>query len=265
MRKQTQAQQADRHALYQRAVQEPERECRLLARVYEDAFSSSPTLLREDFCGTAAVSGEWVRRAKDRRAVGVDLDAGTLAWGRAHNLVDVGARVTLLQQDVRVRGGPKVDVVTAGNFSFYILHTRAELMAYLRASLTHLKKRGVLVLEMMGGSDTQTGERLEGRKLPGFRYYWEQGEYDPITGLCDFWIHFKFPDGSVLERAFHYPWRLWNIPDVREAMEEAGFDETRVYWAQSDHATGGSNGVYTRRQNALPDPAWLAYVVGVKR
>jgi len=136
---------------------------------------------------------------------------------------------------------------------------------YFKASLTHLSSRGVLVLEMMGGSDTQVGERMEGRKFPGFKYFWEQGLYDPITALCDYYIHFKFADGSVLKRAFHYPWRLWGIRDVKEALVDAGFAEAHVYWAQSDRGNGGSNGVYVRKDHALPDPAWLAYLVGVKR
>jgi hypothetical protein len=34
---------------------------------------------------------------------------------------------------------------------------------------------------------------------------------------------------QVLRRAFRYDWRLWTIPDVREAMQEAGFDASHVW------------------------------------
>jgi hypothetical protein len=42
--------------------------------------------LKEDFCGTALLASEWVEWRRDNTALGVDLDAATLAWGREHNL-----------------------------------------------------------------------------------------------------------------------------------------------------------------------------------
>jgi len=41
---------------------------------------------REDFCGTAKVGCEWVRRGRGRTAIGVDRDPVVLAWGRQHNV-----------------------------------------------------------------------------------------------------------------------------------------------------------------------------------
>jgi SAM-dependent methyltransferase len=264
----TLAQKADRHALYQEAVQEPVREVRLLSRVYEDAYGELPARLREDFCGTAAVSVAWVDSSLQREAWGVDLDKKVLRWGLNHNVVTLPVqdqkRVHLLHGDVRAPAPKKVDVVAASNFSFFIFHTRADLKVYLEQARRNLNKRGVLVLEMMGGPDVQTDGRSEGRRLRGFDYLWEQMVFDPITCRCDFRMHFRFKDGSMIRNAFTYAWRLWSIPEIRELLDEVGFKKSVVYWAETDHKTGGSNGIYRRREHAPPDPAWLAHVVAIK-
>jgi hypothetical protein len=33
-------------------------------------------------------------------------------------------------------------------------------------------------------------------------------------------------DGEIVEDAFVYRWRLWSAPELRDAMAEAGFEET---------------------------------------
>lgn len=266
-RRPTLAARADRHALYERAVQDPPREVRLLGRVYQDAFGAAPRTLREDFCGTAAVCAEWVRGGPRREAWGVDLDREVLEYGMRHHVAALPAaaraRVHLMRGDVRAPASEPVDVIAAANFSFFAFHARTELMQYLVQARANLARRGVLVLEMMGGADVQTDRRTESRRLPGFTYVWEQSLFDPISQRCDFAMHFRFKDGSVLPDAFTYAWRIWTIPDIREALAEAGFRDSVVYWAESDRRTGGSNGVYRRRTRALPDPAWLCHVVGL--
>ena len=42
--------------------------------------------LKEDFCGTAILSAEWVRTRPDNIAVGVDLHEPTLKWAEENNL-----------------------------------------------------------------------------------------------------------------------------------------------------------------------------------
>ncbi|MEM7071524.1 MAG: class I SAM-dependent methyltransferase, partial [Pseudomonadota bacterium] len=77
-----------------------------------------------------------------------------------------------------------------------------------------------------------------------FDYVWDQDEYDPITAKVVNYIHFKFPDRSRIDCAFRYEWRLWSIPEVREALTAAGFSETIAYWEGTDQRTGEGNGVY---------------------
>ena len=55
------AKRADKYSLYQEAVQDPEADVHLARRIFEKRFGRPPHLLREDFCGTAAVSCCWVQ------------------------------------------------------------------------------------------------------------------------------------------------------------------------------------------------------------
>ena len=67
-----------------------------------------------------------------------------------------------------------------------------------------------------------------------------------------------------MQDAFQYDWRLWTIPEVREVLLEAGFDRADAYWEDSDARSGEGNGVYRRREHGSSDPAWNAYIIGVK-
>ena len=75
------ASQADRHALYEQAVQDPERDVRFFSRVYRRLRGRDALRLREDFCGTAALCHAWVQSMPERTAVGVDLCQETMDWG----------------------------------------------------------------------------------------------------------------------------------------------------------------------------------------
>ena len=76
-------------------------------------------------------------------------------------------------------------------------------------------------------------------------------------------IHFKFPDGSKIKRAFTYDWRLWTLPELRELLIEAGFAKVRVYW-EGDDGDGGGNGEFKEHATGEPDLAWIAYIVAEK-
>ena len=115
-------------------MQEPEADILLIQRVFKRHFGRPPRLLREDFCGTAAVCCEWVRGRPERSALGVDIDPVPLAWGREHNLARLPetarARVTLRRDDARRVRGTKADIVAAQNFSFQCFTTRPDLKRY---------------------------------------------------------------------------------------------------------------------------------------
>jgi len=259
---------ADKYDLYQRSVQSPENEVAFFDRVFRTYHKRPPLLLREDFCGTAAVCCEWAKSRRDRRAVGIDLDPKPLAWGEKHNLSQLSAdernRVELRKADARDVLAPRADVIAAQNFSFYFFKTREELARYFRAAYRNLGRQGVLVLDVLGGFECMKEDTEEVRGYRSFKYVWEQARFDPITHACRFHIHFRFPDGSEMKRAFTYDWRLWSMPEIRELLTAAGFRAADVYWEGADPRTGKGNDVYRRREHAESDPAWIAYLVAVK-
>ena len=94
---------------------------------------------------------------------------------------------------------------------------------------------------------------------------WDQAEFDPITHHVRNYIHFEFSDGSRMNRVFHYDWRLWSIPELRDLLKEAGFQKSEVYWEGTDRETGDGNDIFSRRERALDDPAWIAYIAAIRR
>jgi hypothetical protein len=261
------AARADRYDLYQRAVQEPAADFRLIDRVFRRHYGRLPRLLREDFCGTALIACEWVKRHPENRAWAIDLDPKPLAWGRAHNLAalrpEQAARVKLIEGDVRTVGHARVDVTAALNFSYFLFKQRDALRDYFRRAHATLLPEGLLLLDVYGGADSHRTMR-ERRRMDGFAYVWDQQRVDPITSQVVNTIDFEFRDGSRLARAFRYDWRLWSLAELRELLAEAGFRASEVYWEGTDSRTGKGNDVFTRRERADDDPAWIAYIVGLR-
>jgi hypothetical protein len=269
----TLAQRLDKHHLYQRAVQSPEADIEFFAERYKELRGREPKVLREDFCGTSYISATWAASAKGRRAIGVDLDTATLQWAREHNLAplskDAQKRVELRQANVLDGGGAKADVTCAMNFSYGVFKTRAELKHYFEVVFQQLADEGVFVTELYGGTEAiiavQDEREIEGDDQTGgdFTYLWEQAAYNPITHetLCH--IHFQLSDGSKIEKAFTYDWRLWSIAEVRELLYEVGFTSVRVYWESIDE-DGDGTGEYHPSEEEENQEAWLVYLVAAK-
>jgi len=259
----TLAARADRHRLYERSVQSTEEDVELIAQIYEERRGRKARTLREDFCGTAHLACQWVRANPRHHAVGVDIDPDVLAWGTQHNLDRLSrkqrGRIALLNDDVMRARAPAADILVAFNFSYWTFKRREQLLAYFRAARRGLAANGVFILDIFGGPDAMT-ECRERTAYRGFTYVWEQASYEPISGdyLCH--IHFHFPDGSKLKRAFTYDWRLWTLPEVRDLLIDAGFRRTAVYWEQTG-SDGEGNGEFAPAERGDSDPAWIAYVI----
>ncbi len=260
------ADKADKYKLYQKSVQEPEHEMDFFDQAYKEAFNKTAKILREDFCGTFAVSCEWVKKP-GRTAYGVDIDPEPLDWGRKNNLAKLTEaqqeKVTLVQDDVRTNSTPKAHILAAQNFSFWYFKTRSELLEYFKIARKNLADDGIMIMDMMGGGESITDDHLDTRKIGSFTYIWDQHHYNPITHDCSFYIHFKFKDGSKLKKAFEYHWRFWTIPEVRELLDEAGFSQTHVYWEGADE-DGDGDGEWERSEEASSEPCWIAYIVAIK-
>lgn len=260
------AESADRHKLYQQAVQNVENEIDFVDATYKAMRGRFAKRLREDFCGTANTSCEWVRRRADNVAYGVDLDQPTLDWGLKHNVGRLkdgrGERVHLFCTDVRTPPAEAtgVDIVLAMNFSYYILSTREQMREYFASVRKSLGSEGVFFLDFYGGYEAFS-EQEEERDIDGkFTYIWDQARYNPITGQVECHIHFEFPDGSKMKKAFSYTWRVWTMPEVREILAEAGFKKTTVYCEGTDEE-GEGDGDFKPSEDCDADASFIAYIV----
>ena len=74
------AQRSDRRRLYEDAVQCVDAEIDFVDDTYRQLRSRKAKWLREDFCGTANTSCEWVCRRKSNHAIGVDLTTVACYW-----------------------------------------------------------------------------------------------------------------------------------------------------------------------------------------
>jgi hypothetical protein len=254
----------DRHWLYQESVQSPDVHFGFFDRVYRKRNGRAPASLKEDFCGTALLASEWVERRRTNTALGVDLDAPTLAWGRKHNLSRLSdeqrSRVTLLRDNVLDVTRPRVDLIVALNFSYFIFLTRDELRAYFEAARASLAPGGLFIGDIFGGWESQK-PLTERTRYSGFTYLWQLDYYDPVENFARFHIHFKFHDRGGIRRAFTYNWRVWTVPEIREILLEAGFRHAEIYWEGIDRRSGFGNSIFRKVEQAENAPGWIAFFI----
>ncbi|HEX2838494.1 MAG TPA: hypothetical protein VHN77_10235 [Phycisphaerales bacterium] len=245
--------------LYEHAVTNAAR----LAMFTRAAHGGGPRTLREDFSGTAALARAWLDLNPEHRAIAVDFDPSVTRHitARAHLRV-----VTADANACRARA----DIIAATNFAMGYFHERAGLVAYLTRTRSRLPRGGVFMCDMYGGKGAWTAgmERVRVRvgndpRVPrSFVYEWDQVSADPATNLVENAIHFSWKKGGRtrrIDRAFTYHWRLWSIPELRDAVREAGFRGVDVYTRLAD-AVDHEGGVYVRPAESV-DASWVVYVV----
>lgn len=261
----TMAEQADKHICYEESVQCVESEIDFVDTTFLKIRKRLARTLREDFCGTTNTSCEWVSRRKTNKAVCVDLDEDVLDWGKTNKIsklsIDQQKRITILNDNVLTVKTDKVDIVLAMNFSYWILQERKLTIEYFKKIYNTLVKDGIFFVDAYGGYEAFQ-ELVEKTKNKNFTYIWDQHRYNPITGIAKNYIHFKFKDGSKINKAFTYEWRVWTMPEILEMLTEAGFKPT-VYWEQADEDGEGS-GVFIPETEGDADAGWIAYVVAEK-
>lgn len=263
---------ADIHRLYELSVQNAEAEIDFVDKTFRRLSKRKPQLIREDFCGTANVCCEWVQRRKHNYAIGVDLDESVLEWSRQHRIGSLPRKqrdkIELVRADVlKVKTRP-VDIVLAMNFSYWLLKTPNLLGKYFRSVCRSLCDDGIFFLDAYGGYDAFR-EIEEAREVEGdefnFTYTWEQEKFDPITNDLTCSIHFEFQDGSSLPAAFHYEWRLWTLPEIRELLLSSGFSRVTFYWQGFDDDGDGDGDFRPVSAGEVDaDAGWICYITAEK-
>src|SRR5262245_46029188 len=256
----------DRFDLYELCTQTPERDVALLRALHGGAAR----VLGEDFAGTAALAHAWVRTVRGGRAVAVDRDPEPLDHHRADR------RVARLVADVR-RVAARVHLLVALHLSVCEWHERRGLLAYLRHARRRLPRGGVFVAVLYGGGGAfEVGRQRERRRGPrGERvlYEFEQRSADALTGRVVDALHFEVAGSGAagarrgrvtrLRDAFVYDWRLWSIPELRDALLEAGFASVEVH-SRFEHARDGRGRVHVRPLASARElgATWCVFVVG---
>lgn len=260
-----------RFKLYEETVQSPDWQVDYLPQFHQWLTGKRPLRFREDFCGSARIACEWVKRHPKHRALGLDLDPEVLRYARSTNLAALSQgeqrRIHLCKQNVLRPTAEKVDWIGAFNYSIFSFHDRKTLVRYFQAARQSLARSGTLFLEIAGGPDflraslEKRSLRLKG--MGRITQVWEQQDYDPITGLNDYAIHFQLPDRTWIKDAFLYHWRVWTIPEIREALADAGFQKSMVLIEKDPNSSEPSN-EFLPAETAPNAGFFLAYIVGVK-
>jgi hypothetical protein len=256
----------DKYEYYTKAVQSPDVDVKFIRSVYKELKGKNPKTFREDFCGTFALSRSWVKLDKQHKAIGVDLDREPITYGRAQEAKEMSEeqqrRLTILNKNVMAPDLPGTDIVGAFNFSYYIFKTRKDMKKYFQNVYSRLGKDGVFTIDCFGGTQSQE-PNIEETDHGAFKYYWDQDSFDPVTGLAKFYIHFKLKGKKKLKKVFSYDWRIWNVPELRELLEEVGFKKTHVYW-EGTTKKGGGDGVFKRTEVGEDCDSWICYVAAEK-
>lgn len=254
----------DRYRLYERCVQSPAHLCEFLLAVH----GGKPRRLREDFSGTGALARYWCagsgraggeNEGGARRAVVVDLDERALEACRGVGGIEIrcGDVLTMVDQD-------ETDVIFVGNFSIGYIHARRVLMQYLVASRRRLARGGTFVCDMYGGPGAMRlgglSRRFACENGDTIHYYWSHESADPVSGIVENTVSFRIERaGEIIEElpdAFAYRWRLWSLPELREALLEAGFSAVEVH---NDVTVGDAGAVPIRTAKELGDD-WTALI-----
>ena len=251
---------------YERSVQNAEGEVEFMRNEFKRFYGRMPFIFREDFCGTGAMSCNWVEQDKNCESYAVDLDPEPIKMGHVRHLSKLDKtqqkRVHYLQKNVMTVKTPKLDVVCAFNFSYFIFKSRKQLVTYFKAVRKSMLKQGVFFVDIFGGPESQK-LITDVKKMKNLTYYWECQHFNPFTHDCTFAIHFKDAKGKKHNNVFTYDWRFWTMPEIRDILIEAGFSKTHVFWESTD-SKGDGTGEYVPMEDGDPSHAWIAYVAAIR-
>lgn len=263
--KKNQAVVFDKYAYYKKSVQSPDADVLFFKKIYKELKGRTPLSLREDFCGTFAISTEWVKLGPKNTSYGVDIDPEPMEYGKKNYISKLNAekqrRIKLIEANVLSSRLPSTDIVAALNFSYFIFKRKEDLKKYFSMVFKNLHKNGLFVVDIFGGSQCH-GPIEDIIKHKDFTYYWDQKNFDPVNHFAHFEIHFRIR-GKKIEQVFTYDWRMWTIPEIRDLMSEVGFKKTHVYW-EGTQKDGSGNGVFTRTEKGESCESWIAYIVAEK-
>ena len=254
-----------KHKLYEKSVQNHMADIEFIEEEFEKLRGRAPRTLREDFGGTGAMACDWIKRHKDNKAWGIDLDPEPVEYGKGRHYPKLNeeqkTRMSYVMGNVLEPRKFKADVVVGFNFSYFIFKKRKDLLKYFQEAYNGLEKDGVFFVDIFGGTECFQ-EMVEETEFDKHSYFWDCHDYNPLTNEALYYIHFK-KDGVKYEKAFTYDWRHWTVREVTELMEEAGFSKVQTYWEGEDE-DGDGDGVFTVSEKEENCESWVIYIAGLK-
>jgi len=218
-----------RHELYQKTVQNPKREVEFYRKIYRMIFNTVPNHFREDFCGTGRLSCEWVKNNVYNTAVGIDLDEETVNWGRENNINNLPSgseRIELIIQNVLepFDSNKRFDIICSMNYSHYLLVKRKHLVTYFMNVRANIQK-GLFIMDFFGGSHIFE-EHEHQNQSDYYKFKNEQMNILNNNIICT--LNFKTKE-KKLETLFTYNFRIYSLIELKEALEEAGFNRFKIF------------------------------------
>jgi len=244
----------DRFECYEVCVQSPRHVVEMLRAI----AGPRARRLREDFCGTAAVSRWWVKR-EGARALGVDCDEEALRKAEELGGKEAGRLETCLTAEEEVGGkaegeaegeaggrigsesrstwefrrsdlvegevAGRADVVFVGNFSIGYFFDRRGLVRYLERSRGVLESSGgVFVCDTYGGASAfalgSTTRKFFTPDGTSVHYHWSHDVVDPLTGMVENSISFRVEvGGEIVEEIPRAFVYRWRLWSIAELRE----------------------------------------------
>ena len=210
----------DAQDLYLASVQCPEADVAFFEKVFKKHADRPMRYLREDFCGTAALCAEWVKQHPENRAIGVDYHEPTLDWGRRRILPlldeDQRNRIELVCDDVRHVVDTQADLLCAQNFSYWIFSERQEMKRYLEIAKQSIVEDGLLVLDLLGGTESTSVDTEERKVDDGTKVDGIESLQDSLMKQEDLFL--KCIAGKMLTYAIGRELGVADLPYVDEAI-----------------------------------------------
>ena len=171
------AKTANKYDLYEESVQNVDFEIEFISKIFKRKNKTICRSIREDFCASAKISSAWVQNKVNNIAYAVDLDQKILDFAKktfeSSMSKDELKRIKLMKGDSKLMQTPKVDCVSAFNFSYWVFKERVDLIKYFKNAYKNLKTNGLLMLDAFGGYEAhqELEERTDHKK---FTYCWDQ-------------------------------------------------------------------------------------------
>ena len=255
----------DKYFYYKKSVQSPEEDISFFKKTFKSFFKQPAHIFREDFCGTFYLAYHWIKDHSKNKAIAIDSDKKPIEYGIKHHLSKLEPsqkkRLQILNNNVLDKNLPKANIISVSNFSYFALKERSLILKYFKNVRKTLFKKGLFILDVVGGPDCEQLSEEE-VKHKDFTYYWDQDKFNPINRNGKYYIHFKRKGEKKRMKEFSYDWRLWSLPELKDILISAGFSKVHVYW-EGTNKQGEGNGIFKKSKQGEVCDTWIAYLVSL--